>query len=135
MQALTVKEPWLSCILFYGKDIENRSYKFPSWAINKAIALHTSKAVDKNQSNYLQATHGIAIDNLLPLGRIIVIAKITKSSIHMQSPWAVVGNHHWHITVDFILPTPLPAKGQLGLWQIPAEIELAILDQLKNSTK
>lgn len=135
MQALTIKEPWLSYILFHGKDIENRSYQFPARAMGRLIALHTSKAIDKNVAGYPTSDLTGVIDELLPLGSIVAIARITNSSIDCQSPWAKTGSHHWQITVEFILPTPLAAKGQLGLWQIPSEIEAAMLEQIKGLNK
>lgn len=133
MKALTICEPWLSCILYYGKDIENRSYRFPKELIDKQIALHTSKKIDKYELIAVKSKYGIEVDPL-PGGQIVAIARITKSFIDSDSPWAVARNIHWSIVVDRILKTPIPARGQLGLWEIPPEAEAMISEELRRKS-
>jgi hypothetical protein len=130
MKALTIQEPWLSCILYYGKDVENRSYRFPKELIDKQIALHTSKKIDRYELTAVKSKYGIVVDPL-PGGQIVAIARITKSFINSDSPWAVERNIHWSIVVDRILKTPIPARGQLGLWTVPPEAEAMISAELK----
>lgn len=129
MKALTIQEPWLSCILYYGKDVENRSYRFPKELIDKQIALHTSKKIDEEAN--ICWDYGFEVVETLPRGHIVAIARITESSINSNSPWAVEGNIHWGIVVDRILKTPIPARGQLGLWTVAPEAEAMISEELK----
>ncbi|WP_157251095.1 ASCH domain-containing protein [Nonomuraea typhae] len=49
------------------------------------------------------------------------------------SPWAVPGQHHWPITNVRPLPKPVVARGSLGLWKVPPDIEAAVHHQLKTS--
>ena len=46
------------------------------------------------------------------------------------SPWAM--GDHWHLTLANVRPlaTPVPARGRLGLWTLPPDVEAAVLAQI-----
>ena len=79
----------------------------------------------------------------LPLGHIVAIARFTGCQQCLTktyqddpvSPWAIVDQYHWSIEVDHVLDNPIPAKGKLGFWDIPLDIENAIQRQLRNHAK
>jgi hypothetical protein len=48
--------------------------------------------------------------------------------------WGADGQFHWLLAPDVrLLPTPVPAKGMLGLWKVPEDAERAVRAQLETS--
>lgn len=131
MKALTICEPWVSCILHHGKDIENRSWRLPEEMKGRAIALHTSKTVDREAN--IESKYGITVDQLLPGGRIVAIAHFEGCSRISASPWARNGQYHWEIAIDYILKTPLSHMGRLGFWEVVPSIDAVIRAEIKQN--
>ena len=46
------------------------------------------------------------------------------------SPWAMGDHYHLALANPRPLATPVPAKGRLGLWTLPADVEAAVLAQI-----
>lgn len=136
MKALTVRNPWAWAIIFGGKDVENRSIRTNHIG---AVAIHTSKAVDTegmrsdlildaiDEYNDPVVMPGelIVRADLEQLGNVIGIVDInpvhhadhcTSQGSSLCSPWAEPGMWHWPLTNPQPLRAPIPAKGQLGLW-------------------
>ncbi|WP_315913597.1 hypothetical protein [Arthrobacter sp. lap29] len=136
MKALTVRNPWAWAIIYGGKDVENRSVRTN---YTGTVAVHTSKSVDTEamHSDLIQTaidecnTAPVIPGQLIPradleqLGNIIGLVDINP--VHhadqcrdqhgdLCSPWAQDGMWHWPLTHPQPLNTPVPAKGQLGLW-------------------
>lgn len=135
MKALTIIEPWLSCILYHGKDVENRSWRLPVELLNKPIAIHTGKSVFEQTETLAHLKKiGIEIDTLLPLGHIVATAYFTRCELgEPKPPWRIPGQYHWHLKVLGILETPIPARGSLGFWEVSPELEFKIYEQLAES--
>lgn len=131
MKALTIKEPWLSCILYHSKDIENRSWRLPEEIKGRAIALHTSKAVDLEAE--IEWRYGIEVDTLLPDGHIVAIAHFVDCSRVSASDWAIPGQYHWEIAIDYILKNPLLHTGKLGFWEVREATESIISAEIKKN--
>ena len=132
MRALTIQEPWLSCILYYGKNVENRCYPLPRKIENQPIALHTGK---KKDENFYPPHYDVLLEDSLPLGHIVAIARFTSCAytnfdLSQENKWAACGQFQWHIEVDRILETPIPARGNPKFWEVPPEVEAAINNQL-----
>jgi len=49
------------------------------------------------------------------------------------SPWSMLNQWHWELTDVRPLVTPVPCKGALGLWTVPADAGAAIAAQLEDS--
>lgn len=124
-RALTIKEPWVSSILYHGKNIENRSWKIPQGYLNEPIAIHTAKQQSTEGLDFIKGL-GISLGDSLPLGHIVAIVKFTECSFEgSQSPWGMKDHYHWKIEVSRILKNPIPATGKLGLWSLsPESLEL-----------
>jgi hypothetical protein len=131
MKALTVKQPWAWAIFHLGKPIENRD-----WPTNfrGVFAIHTSKLVRRNE--YEMAKHaiadicGAAIPGLdeLEHGKIIGLANLANCISESTSPW-FFGDFGFVLAAPTLLHEPIPAKGALGLWDVPEEIEADVRRQ------
>lgn len=141
MKALTIKQPWLWCITDHTKRVENRTWKPPFEMVGQYIALHASKS--KDQDEWLEAWY-IADGCVpkfanLPLGAIVATALVkgyvvindmggveeqTKAAANYYlstDPW-FFGPVGWLLSDVRKLPQPIPCKGALGLWEVPADI-------------
>ena len=47
------------------------------------------------------------------------------------SKWAQIDQWHWQLANVRPLAEPVPAKGALGLWKVPDDIESAVRGQLE----
>jgi hypothetical protein len=121
MKALTIHQPYVNAILYYGKDIENRS-----WTTNfrGTFAVHAGAVVDDDPR--------VLKINKMPIVRsaIIGVVDILDCVDTHRSKWFggpigfVLGNPR-------PLSKPIPCKGQLNFWNVPPEIEKEIRRQLK----
>lgn len=144
MKALTIKQPWLWCITDDTKRVENRTWKPPYPLIGKRIALHASGTRDHR--GWVDAKgicpHLLPFDNML-LGAIVATVKLvgyvvveqkpnsvermieaSKDAMyyaHRADPW-FFGPVGWLLDDVRKLPQPIPYKGKLGVWEVPAEI-------------
>lgn len=133
--AISLYAPWAWAILNLGKDVENRSMGFPKatgW-----VWLHCSKSRSANQTQedwaqVLLAT--IRANRCLPTGNhdqfeqmiamrghIIGAVEITGRVTQSTSPW-FVGPLGLTLGERFALVKPVPAKGALGVWRVPAGV-------------
>lgn len=127
MKTLTIKEPWVTAIFRYGKDIENRS-----WTTNYRgrLLIHTAKTKPTNEEQKaffdICERTGIknAAFNLSNCG--LIIGSVELFSIdkfkHFDSFWAMDGQYHWKLINPILFDNPIPAKGQLGLWDFNGDI-------------
>lgn len=135
--ALSIKQPWLFCILHAGKTVENRTWAPPTWAIGTRIALHASKKDDE----YTVASR-LAGENLtryalnMPRGAVVATAVIagwidadgqvsSRDLLDFESGW-FFGPVGWVLRDVHALSRPIPCKGALGLWKVPLEIMEAL---------
>lgn len=127
MKALTLTQPWAQLIADGRKKIETRSWQ-P--VLRGQIAIHAAKgwtAADRDCAEafgYEPAT--------LTRGAIVAVARISHCFptlyAHPSQEEAEFGNYTpgryaWFLSDVRALPTPMPCKGALGLWDIPTEIE------------
>lgn len=143
MKALTIKQPWASLIAWGEKKIETRSWKT---SYRGPILIHAGKQIDNwicHQEPYLKILnkHGIILSSDLPTGEIIAkvnlidcikmkdlvvdddgdpIASILENNQAVTDNEFkfgdyVPGRFAW-IFEDIERIKPIPAKGQLSLW-------------------
>jgi len=132
MKVLTVRQPWASAIMAGQKDIENRPWvpgRRLEWG--ERIAIHAAVAADLNAPAHL-----LDGDHLRDRG--VVLGTVQFMSAHpihsdecrwrdcYSNPWAMWsdGLYHWKLRNPQLLVTPIPARGQLGLWSSPSVDDL-----------
>lgn len=152
LRALSVRQPWAWAIANGNKDVENRSrltkYRGPiaihaslTWDSDGETSPVVRAAWDQFVRNLprLNAHHGpLRKESLwMGFGAVIGVAEIVGCHLHGDpdipcaaadatwpcSPWAVHGQWHWELANARPLPKPIPARGALGLWRMPGDVE------------
>lgn len=148
LKVLSVKQPWALAIC-RGKDVENRSRATTARGL---IAIHASKSFDDVATATL-----LWIADLIEMtprqatqhdhrGAVVAVAHITGCHRHGDprvpcgtgdtptcSVWATRDAWHWCLTEVHPLETPVPARGALGLWRLPTDVDTAVRAQLAQS--
>lgn len=145
MRGLTIHQPWASLIASGRKQIETRSW-YTSY--RGLIGIHAASKWNGSmlqwrikektpEAKLLRAelrNGGIDKIENIPLGCIIAIAqltdvrKMTRTAIDDVSPIERAMGHYepgrfmWMLRDVKPLQTPIPYKGQQGLWTIPSNI-------------
>jgi hypothetical protein len=110
--ALTIKQPYATLITTGFKDIENRTWA-PPGGYRGPIFIHAGRTyVDDELPVKLWLPHASSFTQ----GAIIGTARIADVIEDSESPWAVKGHYHWVLTEPEQWETPIPWRGQLGLW-------------------
>lgn len=146
MKTLTIRQPWGSAIAHFGKTTENRT-----WATRYRgpLAIHAGSRLPGRRDlldlcEYIAVLGGgnpvEVLRNSAALSAVVAVAELTDMCSRSTDndvlmwctcgPWAVAGQHHWRLGNVRPLAEPVPAKGQLGLWDLPAEVEAAVRAQL-----
>jgi hypothetical protein len=131
MRALSVRQPWAWAIAAQGKDVENRTWRT---SYRELAAIHASSGADSAwQLPSLSLVRSYEAGGpSVARGAIVAVALILGcDQCHGEcSPWAAVGQWHWHLGQVRALPEPVPAAGRLGLWAVPPEAAAAVARQL-----
>jgi hypothetical protein len=156
MKAITMTQPWATLLAVGANRIETRSwptnYRGP-------LAIHTAMAFPKyavelcRQQPYAGALAAAGYHSAadLPRGQIISVGVLddllrcdesTEKSVIQQSEDGLLPPHEVAFG-DFsagrfgfvlsgmrVLPSPIPARGMLGLWTVPPATEDQIMTQL-----
>lgn len=125
--ALTIWRPWTTCILRYGKSVENRSwttnYRGPVW-------IHAGKKFDDSAISFASRLGiGLSTDPAdHPTG---IVALATLTEVHEDGdllydcegcgPWGIEGECHWWLS-DIRPVTPVECAGKQGLWWPPSNL-------------
>jgi hypothetical protein len=146
MRGLSVRYPWSFAIAKGFKPVENRTRPIPAKYVGIPVALHASLTMDAVPSlPTREATRALALaesDAALSLGAVIAMVRFGSSHRWLEgdcrydracSVWAEMehGVHHWPVEVIAALRHPVEAKGMLGLWRLPDEVEKAVREQLE----
>ncbi len=111
MKALTVRQPWASLIMAGIKDVENRtwptSYRGP-------LVIHAGLGLDHDAFT----VHGRLLDEL-PRGVVLGTVELVGCVRGHPSPWAEADCWNWLVADPRPLAAPVPAKGKLGMWDVP----------------
>jgi hypothetical protein len=137
MKVISIIQPWATLIAIGEKRYETRSWNTKH---RGELAIHASKKVDTRICKIepfrsVLAKHGLTADNL-PIGAIIAKCQLMESLQvvinHGDSAVLGIGRHFiggnelafgdysegrfaWDL-IDVTPIDPIPAKGQLGLW-------------------
>lgn len=131
MKALTIKQPWVDAICYFGKRVENRTWQPPKSIIGERIAIHAGKAFDneghKNfYRNELVGPHGVvsfgmwmlASSPKRPRGAVLATAVVERATSDGDSPW-FTGPVGWVLRDVCVLEVPVPCRGAQGVWTLP----------------
>lgn len=142
MRALSLLQPWASLVIVGAKRWETRSWRTPHSMIGQVIAIHASKKFD---AECRELTVNPPFSTPLKHSGIVTLGDIPRGVIlgtaRIKSCWEVEGvrselneterefgnyadGRYATELVDVRpLVTPIPVKGALGFWVVPAEVE------------
>jgi len=140
IRALTVRQPYAWAIAIGEKDVENRTWVARYRGL---LAIHAGKTVyrgDLDDPLILETIAGreFAIGEAeSALGAVVAVGVLagchhesTEQPRHSCSPWGQRDAYHWQLADVRPLREPVPCKGALGLWRLPADVEKAVRAQL-----
>lgn len=142
MKSLSLTQPWASLVTIGAKAIETRSWSTPHRGL---IAIHAAKTFPGWAREFAAfnehcqaALKRVGVTRLedLPLGAIIAVAELTdcvrfdrfgRFADALSEQERAFGDftpgRYGFVLMDVRrLPEPIPARGALGLWDVPAEI-------------
>ena len=122
LRALTVRQPWAWAIAEAGKSVENRSrplqYRGP-------LAIHAGLSIDRDAYRAPAImTASAAFQQRMGRPPVLatgaVIAVVDLVGCHGDSrcclPWGQPWQHHLQLANVRVLRSPVPVRGQMGLW-------------------
>lgn len=130
MKALSIKQPWLWAITDLDKRVENRTWRPPKWAIGQRIALHASKKDDLAGAPSIHRITGQFTAPHIPRGAIVATAVVADycdngrrlDRLPVEQDRWFFGPIGWILDDVRKLSEPVPCRGHLGLWDVPAEL-------------
>lgn len=119
MKALSIKQPWAWAILHAGKNIENRPRRTN---YRGTIAVHASLKLFPGWEEYYP-NRALKVPPLedLSIGAIIGFVDIVDCVEDSRSKW-FLGPFGYVLENPQPLRRPVPCKGALGLWEVPAAV-------------
>lgn len=127
MRCLSVRQPWAWAICVGEKTVENRSQKTPYRGL---VAIHAGSS--KQGVNYAAkyAKGGTFDPKTFEVGAIIGIADLVDvvplSESLESNDWAS-GPYCWCFENARMLSEPIPFKGKLNLFSLPADVSATVL--------
>lgn len=131
MKALSIRAPWWWFILHGGKDIENRDWRH---GFRGPVLIHAGKWFKPEEvRDEFEYARRIALDQgrTLPsvtlrqlqagCGCIVGQARIIDCVGRDESPW-FFGRYGFLMVDAKPFAEPIPLKGQLGFFDVPAEV-------------
>jgi hypothetical protein len=148
LYGLSFLQPWLAYIVEGYKPVENRGTRPPDTVIGRRIALHASRGFDHDGIRFglrlgrpdvvaraANAARGAIVGTARLVGAVEVrgqkgeflsgkvVGKLSDDQVKLvlESPWTF---GRWGYIFDEIRLTkaPVPCKGALGFWIVPAEV-------------
>jgi len=124
-KVLSVTMPWTYFIMECGKDIENRTWRTD---YRGRILIHASKKVPSNYQAIIDdVIHSMPVGKISKnnwneiakkwCGFIVGSVELVDCVKNYKSPWAEPDIWHWILKNPVLFKEPIPARGQLGLWE------------------
>lgn len=137
MKALSVRAPWWWFILHAGKDIENRDWptKHRGPLLIHASSWHSAGEISRDFQwaieEFPDLVASLSAENPPPSvaqfkrlgGHIVGIVEIDDCVEASESPW-FQGQYGFVLEKPMALRSPIRFKGRLGLFDVPAPLEL-----------
>ena len=136
MRALTIHQPWASCIVRGDKSVENREWAAPRDLYGAWLCIHAGKKVDDLGVTiaYDKFNQGPLIGPLadLPTGAIVGLAKLRSCVLkkYTNDLWAT-GPHCWLFDERVAFEQPIACRGYQRLWPVQGDL----LDQVRQAYK
>jgi len=133
-RGLTLWQPMAGAIAAFGKDVENRPKKPPASILGKIVLIHAGLKFHQPHFDWMLA-RGLIIESDLQCpdfhvhGAIVAAARVAGAVDKSSSKW-------WMGPVGLVLEdvtrlwSPVECKGQLGYWQVPDDVALAVAEQV-----
>lgn len=115
IRCLTVRQPHAHHIFHCGKDVENRSKRT---TFRGTLAIHVSKSMNVSLVRAADLEPG-----KLPRGAVIGFVDVVDCVRSSSSRWALPGHWHWILSNARLLKTPIPASGQLAMFDLTVKTE------------
>lgn len=149
MKALTIRQPWAFAICRLGKRVENRS-----WSTNHRgpILIHAAAGCGKAEMGLSLREIQRAMSDPearsralgpvfareamgAPRGAIVALATLGSALLpafdgRARDPWHMPNQYGLRLSDVLVLDRPIPCKGRLGLWDVPAEIVAQVRAQI-----
>jgi hypothetical protein len=116
VKCLSVRQPWAWLIIHGGKNVENRTWKYPP-KYRGRLYIHASQGIDLTGYSVRGVKKIPSPDQIERGGLIGYVDFIGVNDPKCNSPWAEPGLMH----LDLINPVPIcffPCKGQLGIFNV-----------------
>jgi hypothetical protein len=135
-RVLTVRPPWSAFITAQAKTVENRTWQTHYRGL---LAIHAGVTGDRMAFSHPAASQAVRVSAsrwIEVRGAIVALADLVDC--HPLQPgccssqWADRdgGVFHWSLANVRPLPTPVPAKGRLGLWIPDPDVAEQVTAQL-----
>lgn len=129
---LSVRQPWPFAIFHGGKDVENRprrSHHRGPLLIHSSASITREEAEDFRDFINDRGLRGswCAGRNAmeLPTGVILGVVDMVDCVEASDSPW-FMGKFGYVLANPRPFATPIAAKGALGFWRVPGELEASV---------
>lgn len=117
MKCLTVWQPWADLIVKCIKDVENRRWQR---RYRGPLLNHAAGRMDVSDVELIRRRYGIEVDrSALKLGVILGAVDLIDCRKKKTSRWHKRGQFGWYFENPRRLRTPIPYKGQLGIYNVP----------------
>lgn len=145
MRALSLTQPWATLVAVGAKQLETRSW--PT-TYRGELAIHASSRFPRDCKDlchdepFLSALTEAGIGRVtdLPIGAIVAVATLTDCIwiTHQNAPGGdeylfgdyTPGRFMLRLENVLKLDRPVPAKGALGFWTMPEEVERVVREQI-----
>lgn len=129
LKVLSVHQPYAWALAAGFKPIENRAWAPPRTLLGGFLAIHAAKTTERMGDIPRVAELAGVMPSELSFGAILAVVRVTGFAASVEQlppssrPW-FTGPFAWVFSELRRLPTPVPARGQQGLWT-PSPTELA----------
>lgn len=140
MKALTLHQPWATCVALHGKRVENRTWTPPDSILGQRIAIHAGKKLDSEAYEML-LEEGVELHlaTSLPRGAVVATARVrgwvrsdngvtVRDAVLLSGvPEQALNSTWWAGPVGWVLDDvkdiePVQCSGAQGLWTLPADV-------------
>lgn len=142
--ALSVHQPWASCIARGWKLVENRSWRPPPSIVGRDLAIHATRrpadpADEVEARDLLARYHGVPLRRGVRYvhGALVAVVRVVGVCLadgagcpEAARHWHRPGSYGWLLGDVRRLPQPLEVRGQQGVWPVPGELVHQIRDAL-----
>lgn len=150
MRVLTVRQPYADAIVRWGKCCENRTWYPPRALVGTRIAIHASAPLPRRidlatvQACAPRGVHPSAQAHDYVLGCVVGTVRLCGATDDYDEFRRLAGDAAaswwlgpvgWWLDEPHPLRVPVPVRGALGVWTLPADVARAVETQLERSLR